>query len=243
MASDNMDPEGTKSDAELNDALNLIYTSSAASKSIRDKFRLDTEVHTDGANFSAGEKQLMSLLRALIRGCKVLILDEATSSVDPETDSLIQRIIQTQLKDVTVSLPFGHACGRGRSCSRSSCMTVARADFQLLSIAHRLQTVAYYDRILVMDAGSVVEVGPPRRYSLYTYPESILLTFSLTPLSACLTTPRPFSGSYATSSGSGEMSFCAFKRRLPILVDLPMQEWASRRLRWRDGAHPMLCRP
>lgn len=47
--------------------------------------------------------QTVSLVRALVRGCKVLILDKATSSVDPETDALIQRIIQTEFSDVTVS--------------------------------------------------------------------------------------------------------------------------------------------
>jgi predicted ABC-type transport system involved in lysophospholipase L1 biosynthesis ATPase subunit len=47
--------------------------------------------------------QIVSLVRALVRGCKILILDEATSSVDPETDALIQRIIQTEFSDVTVS--------------------------------------------------------------------------------------------------------------------------------------------
>ena len=67
------------------------------------KFRLDVEVETDAGNFSVGEKQVLSLIRALVRGCKVLILDEATSSVDPETDALIQRIIQTEFADVTVS--------------------------------------------------------------------------------------------------------------------------------------------
>jgi ABC-type multidrug transport system fused ATPase/permease subunit len=128
--SQNIDPEGHRTDAELNDALRLIHSSPSASQSIRDKFRLEVEVEAEGSNFSAGEKQLLSLMRALVRGCKVLVLDEATSSVDPETDALIQRIIQTEFANVT-----------------------------LLSIAHRLQTVAFYDRILVMDAGKVAEVS------------------------------------------------------------------------------------
>lgn len=75
---------------------------------------------------------VVALMRAMVRKCKVLLLDEATSSVDPETDALIQRIIQTEFSDVT-----------------------------LISIAHRLQTVAYYDRILVLDAGEVAEFDTP----------------------------------------------------------------------------------
>jgi ATP-binding cassette subfamily C (CFTR/MRP) protein 1 len=77
------------------------------------------------------------------RRCKILVLDEATSSVDLETDALIQRIIQTQLGSITVS------------------QDRIIADIQLISIAHRLQTVAYYDRIIVMDQGQIVESGTP----------------------------------------------------------------------------------
>jgi ATP-binding cassette subfamily C (CFTR/MRP) protein 1 len=101
---ENIDPAGTKTDAELNDALNLIHNQSAASHSLRDKFRLDGMVQNEGANFSAGERQLLALVRALARGCKLLLLDEATSSVDPETDQLVQRIVQTEFQDVTVSM-------------------------------------------------------------------------------------------------------------------------------------------
>lgn len=51
---------------------------------------------------------VVSLIRALVRGCKVLLLDEATSSVDPETDAVIQRIIQTEFSDVTVGISYHH---------------------------------------------------------------------------------------------------------------------------------------
>nr|XP_031863483.1 uncharacterized protein CI109_001359 [Kwoniella shandongensis]KAA5530555.1 hypothetical protein CI109_001359 [Kwoniella shandongensis] len=125
---ENIDPTGSHSDAELNSALNLIHHSPSVSTSVKEKFHLDAVVASEGANLSAGEQQLLALVRALVRGSKVLLLDEATSSVDPETDALIQQIIQTELSDIT-----------------------------LLSIAHRLQTVAYYDRILVMEAGQIVE--------------------------------------------------------------------------------------
>lgn len=83
-------------------------------------------------------------MRALVKGSKVIVLDEATSSVDPETDALIQKIIQTEFKDVTVG-DFGP-------------IVVRPADNQLISIAHRLQTVAFYDRILCLEAGQVAEV-------------------------------------------------------------------------------------
>ncbi|WWD04245.1 hypothetical protein V865_002313 [Kwoniella europaea PYCC6329] len=129
---DNLDPTSSKTDAELNDALNLIRNHPRVSITLKDKLKLDSSIAAEGANFSAGEKQLLSLIRALSRRCKILLLDEATSSVDPETDALIQGIIQTEFSDIT-----------------------------LLSIAHRLQTVAYYDRILVLDKGQVEEFDTP----------------------------------------------------------------------------------
>ena len=111
---ENLDPLSLRTDAQLNDALNLIHSNPSASHSLREKFRLDASVSADGSNFSAGEQQLrkssmhdvltiVGLMRAIVRNCKVLLLDEATSSVDPETDALIQRIIQTEFSDVTVS--------------------------------------------------------------------------------------------------------------------------------------------
>ncbi|KAL7425014.1 hypothetical protein Q5752_000701 [Cryptotrichosporon argae] len=129
---DNMDPPHAHDDAALDGVLDLVRRGAGTSRALCDKLRLDGRVAADGANFSAGEKQLLALLRALVRGSKVLVLDEATSSVDAETDALIQRVIPSGFADVT-----------------------------LVSIAHRLQTVAYYDRILVMDAGRVAEFDHP----------------------------------------------------------------------------------
>ncbi|WWD19199.1 hypothetical protein CI109_103657 [Kwoniella shandongensis] len=129
---ENIDPTGSHTNAELNLALGLVHHNPSASQTLQEKFHLDAVVADEGLNFSAGEQQLLALVRALVKGSKVLLLDEATSSVDPETDALIQRIIQTEFSDVT-----------------------------LISIAHRLQTVAYYDRIIVMDAGQVTEFDSP----------------------------------------------------------------------------------
>ena len=58
---DNIDPTGSRTDAELNDALNLIHGKSDVSSSLRDKFRLDANVQNEGANYSAGERQLRKL--------------------------------------------------------------------------------------------------------------------------------------------------------------------------------------
>ncbi|OCF58423.1 cadmium ion transporter [Kwoniella mangroviensis CBS 10435] len=140
----NLDPLSIHSDHYLNSLLSLIHSDPLlpSSQSTKDKFKLDSQVSSEGANFSAGEKQLLALIRALARNTKILLLDEATSSVDPETDALIQRIIQNHLNGVT-----------------------------LISIAHRLQTVAYYDRILVLDQGRVVEYDTP--LGLYDIRDSI----------------------------------------------------------------------
>ncbi|WWD04255.1 hypothetical protein V865_002323 [Kwoniella europaea PYCC6329] len=104
--------------------------------------RLDYMVVNQGTKFSAGERQLIALIRAMVKKAKILILNEATSSVDLETDSLIQKIVQNEFSGVT-----------------------------LLSIAHRIQTVINYGKILTMDRGRVVDFDTPSR--LYDDPQSI----------------------------------------------------------------------
>ncbi|KAJ7890947.1 multidrug resistance-associated ABC transporter [Mycena olivaceomarginata] len=127
----NIDPHKTKTDAELISLLQqawLLPRDGTIDPVTEAKFSLDGSVSDEGSNFSAGEKQLLALCRALVRDSSVIVLDEATSNVDVETDAKVQRTIRTEFKHAT-----------------------------LLCIAHRLNTIVYYDRILVMDAGKVVE--------------------------------------------------------------------------------------
>ena len=93
---------------------------------------LEQLVEEGGANYSVGERQLLNLARALLSRPKVLVLDEATASVDLETDAFIQKMLRTRFQETT-----------------------------LLTIAHRLHTIMDYDYVLVMDAGRAVEFGSP----------------------------------------------------------------------------------
>nr|ODN94507.1 ATP-binding cassette transporter YOR1 [Cryptococcus depauperatus CBS 7855] len=141
----NIDPFSTKSDAELYDALRRAHLSGAASmphssrlslvaepENSQSRFTLDTVIEEEGGNLSVGERSLVSLARALVRDTKVLVLDEATASVDLETDAKIQETIRNEFKNRT-----------------------------LLCIAHRLRTILSYDRILVMSDGQMAEFDTP----------------------------------------------------------------------------------
>ncbi|KAJ2894026.1 ATP-binding cassette glutathione S-conjugate transporter ycf1 [Coemansia aciculifera] len=95
---------------------------------------LDKWVAPNGVNFSVGERQLVSLCRALLWQRSILIMDEATANIDSATDQVMQAVIRDEFKDKTV-----------------------------LTIAHRLNTVMNSDRILVLDAGRLLEFDTPRQ--------------------------------------------------------------------------------
>ncbi|XP_022257889.1 multidrug resistance-associated protein 4-like isoform X2 [Limulus polyphemus] len=93
---------------------------------------LDTELAEGGSNFSVGQRQLICLARALLQKNRILVLDEATSNVDPRTDALIQKTIREKFRHCTV-----------------------------LTIAHRLHTIMDSDRVLVLETGRIEEFDEP----------------------------------------------------------------------------------
>ena len=125
----NVDPFDTFTDEEIFTALrrvHLIGPEEATTLSMNTFLNLSSR-----NNFSQGQKQLLCLVRAMLQNPKVLIMDEATASIDDATEAFIQEVI------------------RGLKCTT-------------ITIAHRLQTiVGYYDRVLVLDKGRVVEYGLP----------------------------------------------------------------------------------
>ena len=93
---------------------------------------LNDEVSAGGNNFSVGQRQLIVIARAMLTGSNIVIMDEATASVDAETDARIQRVFRSEF-------------------SRATCITVA----------HRLNTIMDSDFVLVMDDGRAAEFDKP----------------------------------------------------------------------------------
>ncbi|KAJ7697815.1 P-loop containing nucleoside triphosphate hydrolase protein [Mycena rosella] len=144
---ENLDIEGKHSDKEIWRALEL-----SSMKEIIEHFpsKLE-EVITGSSRFSRGQKQLLALARALLRQRNVVCLDEATSSIDVETDQAIQQTLRTSFGAATI-ITASPLCYVRRAASLNTPIT---------QIAHRISTVRDYDRILVLDNGHVVENGSP----------------------------------------------------------------------------------
>ncbi|KAF9450628.1 ABC transporter-like protein, partial [Macrolepiota fuliginosa MF-IS2] len=127
-------------DAEIYEALRRVHlipsvdTPTEAADTVNaNVFRdLDNAVSEGGENFSTGEKQLLCMARAILKRTKVLVMDEATASVDYATDELIGKTIRQEFAESTI-----------------------------LTIAHRLRTVIDYDRVMLLEDGRIAEFDKP----------------------------------------------------------------------------------
>ena len=132
----NLDPLNLYTEQEINEVLNnvklyeMLEHDNVNGKNVLKG--INTEIKEYGNNLSFGCRQLLCVARAILRKSKIIILDEATSSVDQKTEDIITSAVDTMFKDSTV-----------------------------ITIAHRINTVKKCDRIIVMNAGQVVETGKP----------------------------------------------------------------------------------
>ena len=131
MLRENLDPTSCSTDIELWNVLEAVHLRSLIENL---EGQLCYELTEGGSNFSAGQRQLLCLARALLQGNKIIVLDEATAKVDFTTDGLIQETIRSQFKHCTV-----------------------------LTIAHRVSTILDYDRVMVLEGGSIVELDRPEK--------------------------------------------------------------------------------
>jgi len=127
----NIDPFGEYADEEIWAALKDAHIADYVSS---DPLKLGAPVSEGGSNFSVGQRQLLSMARAILRKASVVLCDEVTASVDFQNDKLIQ---ETLRKSPTF-----------RSAT-------------IVTIAHRLRTIADCDLIIVVDAAKIAEVGDP----------------------------------------------------------------------------------
>ena len=126
----NLDPENRILDTELIDILRL-----ASLEKLIDENNegLNQYIEEKGQNLSSGEKQLIWICRAILRRNKIVLIDEATASIDIKTEETIKKLIDEYFRDAT-----------------------------MITIAHRLNTIIKSDKILVLDNGKVAEFDTPK---------------------------------------------------------------------------------
>jgi ATP-binding cassette subfamily C (CFTR/MRP) protein 1 len=124
---DNVDPSNTYNDKQITDALIEVGLGSLVKE-----HTIEYEILENGKNLSIGEKQLVCIARAMLRKSKIILMDEATSSIDYKTEKIIQNTINKVLEGSTV-----------------------------ITIAHRINTIINYDKILVLANGEVAEFDTP----------------------------------------------------------------------------------
>ncbi|CAM0878903.1 unnamed protein product [Alopecurus aequalis] len=127
----NIDPLHEYSDEKIWEALDSCHLGEEVRKH---ELKLDCTVTENGENWSAGQRQLVCLGSVILRRRQILVLDEATSSVDPKTDSLIQKTLQRQFAECTV-----------------------------ITVAHRITSVIDSDKVILLDNGEIAEHDSPTK--------------------------------------------------------------------------------
>eukprot|EP00930_Biecheleria_cincta_P056839 TRINITY_DN42872_c0_g1_i1.p1 TRINITY_DN42872_c0_g1~~TRINITY_DN42872_c0_g1_i1.p1 ORF type:complete len:1394 (+),score=210.79 TRINITY_DN42872_c0_g1_i1:230-4411(+) len=127
---ENLDPFSAQNEAELWQALEQVSVAEA----IKNIGGLEAKIAEGAENLSAGQRQLMCIARAMLRHPKIVLVDEATASIDTVTDQVIQSSLRT--------------CFKGCTC---------------LTIAHRLETIVESDRIICLSNGRLKEEGSPKK--------------------------------------------------------------------------------
>ncbi|KAK8122870.1 abc bile acid protein [Apiospora sp. TS-2023a] len=122
----NLDPTGTCSNEALYAALNKVHMG----KAVEDAGGLYAATTLD--NLSQGQKKLLALARAILKPSKIVLMDEATSSVDQHTANMMKQVIRDEFEGVTV-----------------------------IAVAHQLNTILDFDVVVVMDGGRIAETGNP----------------------------------------------------------------------------------
>ena len=123
----NIDPYNNFKDEEINTLINELNLNNF----MKGK-NLEYKIEENGNNLSVGERQLICIIRALLRKNKIIIMDEATSSIDYKTENIIQNAIDKAMNNCTV-----------------------------ITIAHRIKTVINYNRIMVISNGQIIEFDTP----------------------------------------------------------------------------------
>ena len=126
----NIDPLDRSSDTEIVKVMEKIGFDYIVK---RNNEGLHQEIAEGGSNLSVGEKQLICITRAILRKSKIIVMDEATASIDYKTEEMIQKAISELLNDST-----------------------------FITIAHRIKTIISYDKILTLDNGQVVDFDSPK---------------------------------------------------------------------------------
>jgi ABC-type multidrug transport system fused ATPase/permease subunit len=126
----NIDPLDKYSDSDIMQVMEKIGFDYIVKRSNEGLYQ---EIAEGGSNLSVGEKQLICITRAILRKSKIIIMDEATASIDYKTEEMIQKAITELLNDST-----------------------------FITIAHRIKTIINYDRIITLDNGQIVDFDSPK---------------------------------------------------------------------------------